>query len=229
MTRRLLVADDEEKILLAIKTYMESKGYLVQTAADGNEAWACFERGGYDLLVLDLMMPGLSGEELCRRVRTKSRVPIILLTAKTEEDDILEGFRIGADDYVTKPFSLKQLEARIDAVSRRASGEVELLANELVFEEGELVIDHVRREVRKNGKAVSLTPNEYMLIHTLAKFPTKVFTRSELIEQVLGEDFDGFDRAIDSHIKNIRIKLEEDSKAPKYIITVHGVGYKFGR
>ena len=151
-----------------------------------------------------------------------------MLTARADEASILKGLEIGADDYVTKPFSPRQIVARVRAVLRRVSSEAIPLADEYAFHSRELVIDNMRHEVRKNNEPVSLTPNEYKLLMTLVKYPTKIFTREELIRLALGDDYDGYDRIIDTHIKNIRQKIEPDAKSPRYILTVHGVGYKFG-
>jgi DNA-binding response OmpR family regulator len=177
---------------------------------------------------LDLMLPDISGEDLCRAIRKKSRVPIIMLTAKIQEEDVISGLSIGADDYVTKPFSPRQLMARVDALLRRVSEEPVPLFSELSMNDGELVADILRHEIRKNGKPVSLTPDEYNILMVMLKYPTKVFTRDELIDFALDDEFDGFDRIIDTHIKNIRQKIENDPKSPRYVQTVHGVGYKFG-
>jgi len=174
-------------------------------------------------------MPDMTGEEVCKNIRLKSRVPIIMLTAKVEEHHILNGLGLGADDYITKPFSLKELSARMEAVLRRTSTDSIPLSNELAFDDGNIVVDSMRYEVRKNGKVVILTPHEFKILMTMAKYPSKVFTREELITLVMGADFNGYDRAIDNHIKNIRIKIEDDSRNPRYIITVHGIGYKFGK
>ena len=229
MGKTILVIDDEANIVAAIDAFLGNAGYKVITANGGKQGLELFSRFAPDLVILDLMMPEVSGEEVCRAIRLKSRTPIIMLTAKVEEEDVLKGLGIGADDYITKPFSLKLLAARIDAVLRRTSIEAIPLSNELAFNDGSLVIDGLRHEVRKNGQVITLTSHEFRLIMTMAKYPSKVFTREELINSVMGEDFEGFDRAIDSHIKNIRIKLEEDSKNPQYIITIHGVGYRFGK
>lgn len=226
---KALVVDDEENIVNALEAYLNNIGYKVITANTGWEALEKFDKFAPDIIILDLMMPALSGEEVCRKIRLKSRVPIIMLTAKVEEHDIIGGLAIGADDYVTKPFSLKQLSARMEAVLRRTSRDVIPLSNELAFDDGELVVDGMRHEVRKNGKPVSLTNHQFKILMTMAKYPSKVFSREELIALVMDEDFDGYDRAIDSHIKNIRNKIEADTKNPKYITTIHGVGYKFGR
>lgn len=225
--QKILVVDDEVKIVEVVKSYLENRGYLVYEAHNGREALEKFERMNPALIVLDLMLPDISGEEICRILRKKSRAPIIMLTAKVEED-ILRGLNIGADDYVTKPFSPRQLVARVEAVLRRAGDALIPLSGLISFNNDELVIDTLKYEVRRDGKAVSLTPNEYKLLLTLAKYPDKTFTREELISIGLGEDFNGYDRTIDTHIKNIRQKIEPDPRNPKYIVTVHGVGYRLG-
>ncbi len=226
--KTILVVDDEPKITEIVKSYLEKNGYNAVCAYDGDSALTLFDQCFPVLILLDLMLPGISGEEVCRIIRKKSRVPIIMLTAKTGEENMLEGLGIGADDYVTKPFSPRVLMAKIEAVLRRVSDEAVPLSNALVFQEGDLVIDSLRHEVRKAGERVSLTPNEYNILFTMAKYPTKAFTRDELITLALGETYDGFDRVIDTHIKNIRQKIEDDSKSPKYILTVHRIGYSFG-
>ena len=226
--RSVLIVDDEKKISDVLRSYFEKAGYSVETAESGTQAIELFERHAPSLIVLDLMMPGMSGEEVCKTLRKKSRVPIIMLTAKSEEESILEGLGIGADDYVTKPFSPKQVLARAEAVLRRVSKEAVPIADEISYNNGELVLDNLRHEVRKNGVNVQLTPNEYRILMTMAKYPSKAFTRDELINFALGSEFEGFDRVIDTHIKNIRHKIETDPKAPQYVRTIHGVGYKFG-
>mgnify|MGYP000890029438 FL=1 len=226
--QKILVVDDEVKIVEVVKSYLENRGYLVYEAYNGREALERFERMNPALIVLDLMLPDISGEEICRILRKKSRAPIIMLTAKVEEEDFLRGLNIGADDYVTKPFSPRQLVARVEAVLRRAGDALIPLSGLISFNNDELVIDTLKYEVRRDGKAVSLTPNEYKLLLTLAKYPDKTFTREELISIGLGEDFNGYDRTIDTHIKNIRQKIEPDPRNPKYIVTVHGVGYRLG-
>ncbi|QAT50207.1 response regulator transcription factor [Caproiciproducens sp. NJN-50] len=223
--KRILVVDDEAKIVDVVKSYLERAGYIVLTAYDGREALEKFERESPSLIVLDWMLPDISGEEICRTIRKRSKVPVIMLTARAEEEKVLEGFRFGADDYVAKPFSPRQLVARVGAVLRRSGGGA---ASVLVFRGGELTIDLEGFEVKKDGRPVSLTPNEFRILSTLARRPKKVFTREELIASAMGGDFEGFDRIIDSHIKNIRQKIETDTKNPRYILTVHGLGYKFG-
>jgi len=224
----ILVVDDEVKITEVVKSYLENSGYHTACAYDGKQAMSLFEKLSPVLVILDLMLPDMTGEDICKAIRKKSRVPIIMLTAKVEDADIINGLEIGADDYLTKPFSPKQLVARVEAVLRRVSSEAIPLASEFSFNDGELVIDGMRHEVRKNGEQLAFTPNEYKILMTMAKYPSKAFTREELIEIALGDDFDGFDRVIDTHIKNIRQKLGDDGRTPRYILTVHGTGYKFG-
>lgn len=226
--KKILVVDDEPKIVEVVRSYLENGGYSVIEAYSGKEALDRFNRDNPSLIVLDLMLPDMSGEEICKTIRKKSRVPIVMLTAKIEEEDILKGLDIGADDYVTKPFSPRQLIARIAAVLRRAEEDGSPLSNVLSYNNGELVIDTLKYEVKKNNMVLNLTPNEYKILMTLVKYPSKAFTREELICMVLGEDFDGYDRTIDTHIKNLRQKLENDPRNPKYVLTVHGVGYRFG-
>jgi DNA-binding response OmpR family regulator len=225
---RILVVDDEEKIAEVVKSYLEKDGYKVYTAYNGSKAVELFEKVAPNLIILDLMLPDISGEDICRSIRKKSRVPIIMLTAKAEEESILKGLEIGADDYVTKPFSPRQLAARVMALLRRSEDEMLPLSNVLSFNDGELIIDSIGHEVKRNGKLVSLTPNEFKILMALVKYPQKAFTREELVFLVLGEDYEGYDRTIDTHVKNLRQKIEPEAKLPKYILTVYGVGYKFG-
>lgn len=221
----ILVVDDEPKIVDVVQSYLENSGYRVAAAYTGRQACDRFEQARPDLVVLDWMLPDMSGEDVCRTLRRTSRVPVILLTARVEEESILQGFRFGADDYVTKPFSPRQLVARVQAVLRRTRTDA---AAVLSFDGGALTLHPETMEARKNGRPVVLTPNEWKLLSTLAQHPKKVFTREELIAAALGDDFEGFSRTVDSHIKNIRQKIEDDSKNPRYILTVHGVGYRFG-
>ena len=226
--KTILVVDDEIKITEVIKSYLEAAGYTVLSAHNGTGALRLFEKYSPALIVLDLMLPDISGEDICRNIRRKSNVPIIMLTAKVDDADVISGLGIGADDYLTKPFSPKQLVARVEAVLRRTSAEPAALMSAFSFSDGTLVIDGLRHEVRKNGQMISLTPNEYNLLLTMAKYPSKAFTREELIRLALGDDYDGFDRVIDTHIKNIRQKIGDDSRTPHYILTLHGTGYRFG-
>jgi DNA-binding response OmpR family regulator len=225
---KVLIVDDEEKITEVVKSYLEKSGFKVYCAYNGNEALELFDKVNPRLVVLDLMLPDMSGEDICRSIRKKSRVPIIMLTARVEEESILNGLGIGADDYVTKPFSPRQLVARAIALLRRSEDEIMLLSNIQSFNSGELIIDSIKHEVKKDGQVVNLTPNEFKILMTLVKYPNKAFTRDELVFLVLGDDYEGYDRTIDTHIKNLRQKIEQDVKSPVYILTVYGVGYKFG-
>jgi len=226
--KKILVVDDEVKIVEVVKSYLNHSGYDVFEAYNGKQAIDLFEKVNPCLVVLDLMLPDMTGEDICRIIRKQSRVPIIMLTAKVEEEDILKGLDIGADDYITKPFSPRQLVARVAALLRRASDDPVPLVNTVSFNENDLEIDNLSYDVKKNGISVNLTPNEYKILLTMIKYPKKTFTREELICMAFGENFDGFDRTVDTHIKNLRQKIETDSKIPKYILTVHGIGYRFG-
>lgn len=224
---RILVVDDEEKIVEVIKSYLQKENFQVYTAYNGKQALELYDDISPDLVILDLMLPDICGEDVCRRIRNIADTPIIMLTAKVEEVDILNGLNIGADDYVIKPFSPKQLIARINAVLRRTVGTVSA-ENLLIFNKGELVINKENHVIKKSGKSVNLTPAEYEILLSLAKYPKKIFTRDELIAFALGEDYEGYDRTIDTHIKNLRQKLESNSRDTHYILTVYGVGYRFG-
>lgn len=226
--QRILVVDDEIKITQVIKSYLEIEGYEVFEAINCTEAGQLLREKKPDLMILDLMLPDLSGEVFCQEVRKTSQIPIIMLTAKVEEAHILNGLEIGADDYITKPFSVKQLVARVKALLRRAGQEGSPNSGVLNYNHGDLMIEPEKHEVKKNGEVISLTPNEFKILLTLATYPNKVFTREELITMALGDDFAGYDRTVDTHVKNIRQKIEKDLKNAQYIITVHGVGYRFG-
>jgi DNA-binding response OmpR family regulator len=226
--RRILVVDDEVKILEVLKAFLENKGFIVFTAENGRQAFEIIENESVSIILLDLMLPEMSGEEICKIIRKKSRIPIIMLTAKADEADMLEGLGIGADDYITKPFSLKALYARIEAVLRRSSDDLIPLYNKNSFNNADLEIDFESHTVKKNKSEVKLTPNEFKILAALIKYPNKIFTREELISVALGDEFDDYDRTVDSHIKNIRQKIESDLKNPVYILTMHGIGYKFG-
>ncbi|HEX2926781.1 MAG TPA: response regulator transcription factor [Ruminiclostridium sp.] len=225
--KKILVVDDESKIVDVVKSYLEHGGYRVYTAYDGKQAMEAFNETNPDLIILDLMLPDISGEEICKQIRINSSVPIIMLTAKVSDNEIINGLDIGADDYVLKPFSPKQLLARVTAVLRRTvQGTAEEEAKFTFFNE-DLVIDSFKHEVCKAGNIINLTPNEYKILLTMAGYPKKTFTREELISMALGDDFEGFDRTVDTHIKNLRQKIEDDPKEPKYLVTVHGIGYRF--
>lgn len=226
--KKVLVVDDEVKILEVIKSFLESKDYMVFTAENGKQAFSVFEKENISFVILDLMLPDLTGEEICTRLRRMSRVPILMLTAKVGEEDLLRGLDIGADDYLTKPFRLKELHARMEAILRRSSGDLVPLYRRMSFRDGDLEIDLDNHSIKKTGNEVNLTPNEFKILAALIKYPNKVFTRDELISSAFGADFEGYDRSVDSHVKNLRQKIETDSKNPVYILTIHGVGYKFG-
>lgn len=228
LIKKILLVEDEEKIAEVVKSFLESKGFAVLIAEDGNKALELFEKESVGLVLLDLMLPELSGEEVCKALRRKSRVPVIMLTAKSDEAAMLEGLGIGADDYITKPFSLKALYARMEAVLRRSVEELAGMLTRKAFHDGDLIIDYESYYVAKAGEEIKLTPNEYKLLAVLTRYPNKVFTRDELIVLAYGEEFEGYDRTIDSHIKNLRQKVEDDPRTPSYVKTVHGVGYKFG-
>lgn len=226
--KKVLVVDDEVKILEVIKAFLESKDYVVYTAENGRQAFSIFDKEAISFVILDLMLPDISGEEICAELRRKSRVPILMLTAKVEEEDLLKGLNLGADDYITKPFRLKELHARMEAILRRASDDLVPLYRRISFREGDLEIDLENHLVRKSGTEVKLTPKEFKILAALIKYPSRVFSRDDLITTALGDEFDGYDRSIDSHIKNSRQKIETDSKNPVYVLTIHGIGYKFG-
>jgi DNA-binding response OmpR family regulator len=224
-SKRILIVDDEKKIVEVVKSYLEKNGYEVIEAHNGAEALEKIKTQLPELIILDLMLPDISGEEICRRLREDTDIPVIMLTAKVNEENILYGLNLGADDYITKPFSPRQLVARVEAVLRRTYKNV---SGVLSFRNNDLVIDFDNYDVKKSGMLVSLTPHEFKILSSLAGRINKTFTRDELLFIVSGEDYEGFDRVIDTHIKNLRQKIEDDSKAPKYILTVHGVGYRFG-
>lgn len=226
--KKILVVEDEVKILEVVTSLLQSRGYQALQATDGKEALMLFEQENISLVLLDLMLPDMSGEEICRKIRAKSRVPIIMLTAKVEEEHLLKGLQMGADDYITKPFSLKELAARVEVVLRRTTDELKPLYQSIYFENGELSINVEGNMVRKQGRQINLTKSEWKLLLAFIKYPNKVFTREELIQIVLGEEYEGYNRTIDSHIKNLRQKIEDVPRNPVYIITVHGKGYKFG-
>lgn len=222
---KILIVDDEPNILEIIDAYLVANHYTVITAKNGIMALEKFEQHSPDLVVLDLMLPDIDGLSVAKKIRATSDTPIIMLTAKSKEDDILTGLHIGADDYMVKPFSPKELVARIETVLRRVPTREEV--NRIIINK-ELMIYVDARQVLRRGDEIKLTASEFDIFYTLASNPTKVFSRSDLIETVKGYDFEGFDRSIDSHVKNLRHKIEPNPKEPKYILTVHGVGYRFG-
>lgn len=224
----VLVVDDEIKILEVVSVLLQSKGFKVLQAGNGRQALALFEQEPVALVILDLMLPDISGEDVCAAIRKHSRVPVIMLTAKAGESDLLRGLGLGADDYIVKPFSLKELTARVEAVLRRSQDDLHPLSALSTFGGGDLSVDFEQAVVRKKGVIVPFTASELKLLAALMKYPGRVFSREDLIAKALGDDFEGFDRTIDSHIKNIRQKIEDDPRNPVYIVTVHGIGYKFG-
>lgn len=223
----ILVVEDEKNISDVIKVYLKQEGFNVFIAYDGIKAMNLFENEDIHLIILDLMIPKLSGIEVCKEIRSFSNVPIIMLTAKTEEEDKIKGLSIGADDYVSKPFSPKELISRVKALLRRSYRGDTPLADILSFNNGDLEIDIDKMSVRKNKSEIDLTVNEFKILLTLLSNPDQVLSREQLIESSFGYDYDGFDRTIDTHIKNIRQKIEDNPKLPQYIKTIYGAGYKF--
>jgi two-component system alkaline phosphatase synthesis response regulator PhoP len=220
--KKVLVVDDDVKTVELVKLYLNRDGYRVLTAYNGLDALQIARESHPDLIVLDLMLPGMNGLDVCRTLRAESDVPIIMLTALTTDDDRLTGLDLGADDYVTKPFSPRELAARVRAVLRRLPGE----RGPEKIEYGALTLDFLKHEAFLGGKSLNLTPIEFKVLGVLVKEPGRVFSRAQIIEKALGNDFDGFDRTIDVHILKLRRKLEPDSRHPRYIGTIYGAGYK---
>jgi DNA-binding response OmpR family regulator len=220
----ILVVDDEPEIVRVVRDYLEHSGFTVHVAADGHAALRAARAQRPDLVVLDLGLPGLDGLDVTRALRREGQLPIIMLTARADESDKLVGLELGADDYLTKPFSPKELVARVRAVLRRAEAAA---APPDQIRAGELEIDVNRMRVRVSGRVVELTPTEFQLLTAMARQPGRVFTRSQLLDAVRGVAFESYERAIDTHIKNIRRKLEPDQRTPRYLLTVFGVGYRF--
>jgi two-component system, OmpR family, alkaline phosphatase synthesis response regulator PhoP len=224
MTQTVLVVDDEARIVRLVRDYLERAGFAVLAAQDGETALAMARAEQPDLIVLDLMLPGMDGLDVCRRLRQVSGVPIIMLTARVEEADRVVGLELGADDYVTKPFSPRELVARVRATLRRASGQVGLPT---IIRAGDVELDTDSQLVTVGGERVELTSTEFHLLAILLRQPGRIFTRAQLLEGIHGVAFEGYDRSIDSHIKNIRRKIETDPRQPRQIQTVYGVGYRF--
>ncbi len=224
MPKSILVIDDEPQIADLCRDYLVAAGYDVLTAGDGLKGLALARRDRPDLIVLDLMLPGLDGLDVCRELRRDSSVPIIMLTARVEESDKLIGLELGADDYLTKPFSPRELVARVRTVLRRASG---ANAQPDVIRAGALTLDRARYKVVLPDREVTLTPTEFEILAALASQPGRVFSRAQLLSAVRGVAFESYERAIDSHIRNLRRKIEPPEGEPQFIVTVHGVGYKF--
>jgi two-component system, OmpR family, response regulator RegX3 len=222
---RVLVVEDEESFSDALSYMLRREGYEVEVAANGHEALQTFDRGGADLVLLDLMLPGLSGTEVCRELRTRSHVPIIMVTARDSEVDKVVGLELGADDYVTKPFSSRELVARIRAVLRRGAEPEELMLN--VVEAGPVRMDVERHVVTVDGHQVALPLKEFDLLELLLRNAGRVLTRGQLIDRVWGADYVGDTKTLDVHVKRLRAKIEPDPASPKYLVTVRGLGYKF--
>ena len=224
----ILIVDDEQKIANMVYDYLDAVGFSVETAADGKSALLKIAEGEPDLVLLDVMMPGLDGLDVVRKVRSESNIPVILLTARAEEQDKLIGLELGADDYITKPFSMKELAARIRTVLRRTralrSAPVE--DSQKVINHGPLKVDIEKRTVRRGDTPIELTGVQFNILYRMLQYPGKVFTRMQLLESVQDYAFEGYERTVDVHIKNIRKALEPDSSKPIFILTVWGVGYK---
>lgn len=219
----ILIVDDEIKITQVIKAYLDKEGYNCIVANNGEQALEYFYNNNFDLIILDRMIPDISGEDICKKIRETSMVHIIMLTAKIEDEDRIDGFNIGCDDYVCKPFNVKELVLRVKAVFRKMGENKDILK----FSD-ELEINMLSHNVKVRGESVILTNTEYKILLLLAKNPSRVFSREQLLELTIDEHYEKMDRIIDAHIKNIRQKIELDTKKPTIIQTVYGVGYKFG-
>ncbi len=226
MNKRILVVDDEKWVRELVGRYLEQAGFDVVMAADGRKALTQFGNHCPDLVILDWMLPGLDGLEVATRIRKESSVPIIILTARADEGDRIKGLELGADDYVVKPFSARELEARVRAVLRRSQGDP---GKPAVLEFGDIRLDIDQHEAWLSGRRVELSPMEFDLLVFLMEHPGRVFTRLELLEALRGTTYESFERSIDSHIKRLRQKIEPDPKTPRYVKTVFGVGYKFAK
>lgn len=224
MNELILVVDDESKIVKLAQDYLEQAGFRVASALDGPTAVAVTRRDRPDLVVLDLNLPGMDGIDVCRTIRRDSDVPIIMLTARDGEADRLIGLELGADDYITKPFSPRELVARVRAVLRRTHAEARPTG---IIRANDLEVDLTGHSVTRHGNAIHLTPSEFTLLTVLAVRPGQVFSREQLLERLYGVAYDGFDRSVDAHIKNLRQKLEDDPADPRYVLTIYGIGYKF--
>ncbi|NTU80941.1 MAG: response regulator transcription factor [Chloroflexales bacterium] len=224
----ILVVDDEQPIVDLVASYLTAEGYAVHRALDGPSALSLARAIRPDLVILDVMLPGLDGVEVCRRLHQETSVYVLMLTARTDEVDKLIGLSVGADDYMTKPFSPRELVARVKAIMRRARASVDKVSERPVLQFGALSIDPERREVKCGGSTIELTPREFDLLYAMASYPGRVFTREELLQRVWGPDFSGIDRVVDVHVGTLRRKIEEGgpSEAP-VVQTVRGVGYKF--
>lgn len=222
VTRKILVVDDEQKIVDIVRAYLEREGFRVVTAFDGEMALKVFRQEKPDLIVLDLMLPKLSGQDVCRTIRKESDVPIIMLTARDELTDKVVGLEIGADDYLTKPFEGRELVARAKAILRRTEPKTAIP----LVRAGDITVDAERRQVTVRERMIELTTTEFELLKLLASYPGRVFSRAELLDRLQGDAYEGYERTIDSHIKNLRRKIEPDPEKPSYIYTIYGAGYK---
>ncbi|WP_273323566.1 response regulator transcription factor [Vallitalea guaymasensis] len=228
MEEKILVIDDEHGLLEVVEAYLKKDGYEVFTADNGKEGLSLYKNIAPDFIILDLMLPDLSGEKICEIIREESDVPILMLTAKSMEDDKISGLALGADDYLTKPFSPRELVMRVKAILRRTYKKTNINNDNIIsFNNKDIIIDKEEHIVKKAGEVLNITPNEYEILLLFVRNPNKVFTRSQIIDAALGYEFVGYDRTIDAHIKNLRKKLEDDIKKPGYLLTVYGVGYKF--
>ena len=225
--KTILVVDDEPKIVTLARDYLEHAGYAVVVAADGRSALDAVDRERPDLVVLDLGLPELDGLDVTREIRRESTLPIVMLTARDDELDKLLGLELGADDYLTKPFSPRELVARVRAVLRRVDAATAAPAEREIVRAGDVTLDLPRMRVDAAGRPIDLTPTEFQLLAALAAQPGRIFTRSQLLDAVHGVAFESYERAIDTHIKNIRRKLEPDPRTPRYVLTVYGIGYRF--
>lgn len=225
MTYKILIVEDEQGIAKMQQNYLEKSGFDCTIANDGSQAINLFYNEHFDLIILDLMIPKINGEKVLDLIRENSEIPIIVVTAKVNEKDVLHGFRHGADDYIKKPFSGNELVERVKAILRRSSHNQHDL---IISKNGRLKVDIKNNRVLKDDEEVALTKNELLIIQTLFQNPQKTYTRNEIIEISFGYDYDAFDRAVDTHIKNIRQKIEDNPKNPIYIKTIYGLGYKAG-
>jgi DNA-binding response OmpR family regulator len=225
MVQRILVVDDERQIVRVLRGYLEKAGFGVLTAYDGLEALRIARQERPDLVVLDLMLPGMDGLDVCRALRKDSDIPVIMLTARVEETDKLVGLELGADDYVTKPFSPREIVARARAVLRRTHPAAPQERGEILAL-GNLHLDTSKRTLVVRDRRVELTPSEFEILRAMLKAPGRVFTRAQLLEITQGEVYEGYERTVDTHIKNLRQKIEPIPRQPEYLLTVHGVGYK---
>jgi DNA-binding response OmpR family regulator len=225
---KILLVDDERRIIEVLEAYLVREGYEIHSADNGIDALKKVKTLNPDLIILDLMLPDISGEEVCRLVRKESDVPILMLTAKSAEDDRINGIVMGADDYLTKPFSPREVVVRVQAILRRVKKSEKV--ERLEFNGKRLVIDLIKKEVTVNGDYITLTPIEYKLLTNMAVNPGRVYSRMDLLEKIQDEGmyYEGYERSVDTHIKNLRKKIELDSRQPDFIVTVFGMGYKFG-